>query len=62
MAVATSHFFGLVAHELVDDPLVDFGGGKVGSERMTKDVEASNKVPIAIGHRLLSGDGEPAKR
>ncbi len=53
MPVAASHFFGLVAHELIDDPLVDFGSGKVRGERMPENMKTRDEFPIACGHRLF---------
>src|SRR5262245_41252839 len=47
VAIALPHFFGLMAHPGVDEPLIDAVRGTVGRERMSEDVPAPELHPFA---------------
>ena len=53
MPVAFPHFFRLVSHPFVDDPLINAGRGKIGRKTMAEGVEPADLVPFALRQGLL---------
>lgn len=51
--VSSPHLFGLVAHPLVDQSLVNPLGGTVRRKRVSQDVPTSQPCPLAALHRSL---------
>ena len=53
MPVAASHFFGLMAHELIYDPLVYSRCSQIGSKGVPKNMKACDEGPLAHLRCLL---------
>ena len=52
MLVAATHFFGLVAHEVVDDALVDAEGGEIAGKGMPQAMKA-NALELGARNEIL---------
>ena len=48
MAIAPTHLFGGVAHEFIDEPLVDGMRCEIADKRMPQAVPPSDDIPFAV--------------
>lgn len=53
MLVALPHFFRLMAHVFVDDPLVNLLRCQIGGIRMSENVESPDDRPFRLAQRLV---------